>query len=70
MSLVKPTVTLFENAAMVIARASTWASGRNTSSRSPLCSSVGKHALAPRISYTRLECVSWQPLGLPVVPEV
>ena len=39
---------------MVIARASTCASGRNTSSRSPLSSSVGKHALAPRISYTQV----------------
>ena len=50
MSLVKPTVTLLWNAPMVIARASTWASGRNTSSRCPFCSSVGMHALAPRIS--------------------
>ena len=50
MSLVNPSVTLFTNAAMVMARASTWASGRNTSRRSPLSSSVGKDALAPRIS--------------------
>ena len=70
MSLVNPNVTLLANAAIVIARASTWASGRNTSMRSPLASWVGKYALAPRISYTRLECVSWQPLGRPVVPEV
>ena len=50
MSLVNPSVTLLANAATVIARASTCASGRNTSIRSPLASSVGKHALAPRIS--------------------
>ena len=55
---------------MVIARASTWANGRNTRSFSPLSSCLGKHALAPRISYSRFECVSWQPLGLPVVPDV
>ena len=70
MSLVKPRVTLLAKHASVIARASTCASGRNTSIRSPLSSRVGKHTLAPRISYIRLEWVSWQPFGLPVVPEV
>ena len=45
MSLVKPSVTLFANAAMVIARASTCASGRKTSSRSPLSSRVGEGGL-------------------------
>ena len=70
MSLVKPSVTLLANAATVMARASTCASGRKTSILSPLSSSVGKQSLAPRISYSRLEWVSWQPLGLPVVPEV
>ena len=49
-SLVKPSATLLANAPMVIARASTCASGRKTSNRSPLRSSVGKAALAPRIS--------------------
>jgi hypothetical protein len=68
--LVKPSVTLLLNAAIVMARAKTWASGRNTRSFSPLASSVGKHALAPRISYRRFEWVSWHPLGVPVVPEV
>ncbi len=50
MSLVKPRVTLLVKAAMVMARASTWANGRNTSIRSPGASSAGKQALAPRIS--------------------
>ena len=50
MSLVNPSVTLFANAAMVSALASTCANGRNTSSRSPLSSNVGNAALAPRIS--------------------
>ena len=50
MSLVKPRVTPLVNAAMVIALASTWASGRNTRSFSPLSSCSGKHSLAPRIS--------------------
>ena len=45
MSLVKPSVTLLEKRAMVIARASTCASGRNTSSFSPLSSSVGEARL-------------------------
>ncbi len=50
MSLVNPSVTLLVNAATVIARASTCASGRNTSIRSPLARCVGKQSLAPRIS--------------------
>ena len=70
MSLVKPRVTLLVKAATVSARASTWARGRNTSSRSPLTNRSGKLALAPWISESRLACVSWQPLGNPVVPDV
>ena len=45
MSLVNPTVTLLANADNVSARASTWASGRKTSSRWPLHSSVGQALL-------------------------
>ena len=70
MSLVNPTVTLLANAESVSERASTWASGRKISRRCPSASSVGRHSLAPRVSYSRLEWVSWQPLGRPVVPEV
>ncbi len=50
MSLVNPTVTLLATHANVMARASTWASGRKVSSRPPGRSSVGSTALAPRTS--------------------
>ena len=50
MSLVNPTTTLLWNAHSVSARASTWANGKNTSSRSPFFSSVGSTSLVPRVS--------------------
>ena len=71
MSLVWPTLTRAFTAPTWMIRANTWASGRNSSvaassgANSPCISST-----ATPSSNMKLPCVSMQPFGRPVVPEV
>ncbi len=70
MSPVWPRVTRAYTLITVIARASTCAIGRNISIELPGRVSWGNALMSARTSASMLRCVSTQPLGRPVVPEV
>jgi len=53
-----------------MSRAKTWASGRNSSVEPCGLNSSGRTLLALRPVPSRWPCVSSQPLGRPVVPDV
>ena len=52
-----------------ISRAKLWASGRNSSTESPGCTSPSI-ATTDSVMAVKLRCVSTQALGSPVVPDV
>ncbi len=65
-----PSVVLEWMAAIEVARARTWARGRNISSELPGRSSSGAQAISALAWANRLRCESTAPFGRPVVPEV